>query len=55
MYDNKVVWPEEYRPWRVQVPFEYAIGFALFILYIDWRTDQQRLKAGMIECHDETI
>ena len=55
VYDSKVVWPEEYKPWKAQVPFEYALGIALLILYIDWRTDRQRVKQGVEETHHEVL
>jgi hypothetical protein len=50
-YDNKVAWPAEYKPWKNQTPYEYVIGVALMLVYIDWRTDRQRLKAGITETH----
>jgi len=50
-YDSNVAWPQEYKPWANQVPYEYAIGFALLLLYIDWRTDRQRVVEGIVETH----
>ena len=41
-YDNKILWPEGYKPWYQEVPYEYAAGIALVILYVDWRTDKIR-------------
>lgn len=55
MYDSNVKWPEEYKPWNVQVPYEYAFGLVLLILYIDWRTDQQRVKLGIQDTHSEPM
>jgi hypothetical protein len=48
IYDSNIAWPEEYRPWRNQVPYEYALGFALLILYIDWRTERTRENEGFV-------
>ena len=41
-YDNKVIWPDAYKPWHNEVPWEYVAGITLIILYIDWRTDRVR-------------
>ena len=41
-YDNKIIWPDSYKPWKSPTPFEYVIGFTLMILYFDWRTDRIR-------------
>ena len=54
-YDSNIAWPEEYKPWKNQVPYEYAIGFALLILYIDWRTDRIRENEGITETHTNPI
>jgi hypothetical protein len=54
-YDNKIAWPEEYKPWANQVPFEYALGCALLVLYVSWRTDRQREKDGVTETHPYPI
>ena len=42
MYDNKIIWPNEYKPWKSQYPFEYAIGFVLILLYLDYRKELTR-------------
>lgn len=50
-YDNKVAWPEDYKPWRDSRPFEYVLGLALIILYFDQRTDRIRENDGITESH----
>jgi len=54
-YDNKIAWPAEYKPWKGQQPYEYVIGAALIILYIDWRTDRKREKDGFTKTHPYPI
>ena len=41
-YDNKIIWPEQYKPWKPTIPFEYVLGLGLIFVYIDCRTDKVR-------------
>lgn len=50
-YDTNVVWPDGYKPWNQQTPYEYFVGLAFLILYVDWRTDRIREKEGVVETH----
>lgn len=54
-YDSNIAWPDKYKPWAEQRPYEYVLGLGLLILYVDWRTDRIREKEGMTETHPYPI
>jgi hypothetical protein len=54
-YDSNIAWPDEYKPWKNQVPYQYALGIALMVLYVDWRTERIRQNDGITETHPYPI